>query len=326
MAKAGSPLGWLLLDGYDLTGAKPKTITLSIMETSEKATGIGDTNDDNLPVGVQASTFTQDGAFFDTAQNSIHDAFATKLPTGPSAAARVLCMGVFGQVLGAIFYGLANAVSVGYNVVVNAGSLTKANAKYAVSARAERGLIVQPLATKTADWDTSATPTDFTADPSQVAIPIVSNTQANPSQVTTAVPHGLTTGDVVLISGNTGSSPAINGQRTVTVIDALNFTVAVDTSAGAGGTGGQFVRASSRNGGAGYQQVTAFAGFTGYVGKLRHSPDNVTYADLCTFANVTAGPTADREVINGVINRYVDHAGDVTGAGSLGVFSGVTRN
>ncbi len=30
MAKAGSPLGWLLLDGYNLTGAKPKTITLSI--------------------------------------------------------------------------------------------------------------------------------------------------------------------------------------------------------------------------------------------------------------------------------------------------------
>ncbi len=84
------------------------------------------------------------------------------------------------------------------------------------------------------------------------------------------------------------------------------------------------MRANSSNGAAGYQHVTSF-GFTGFVGKLRDSADDTTYADLLSFANVTASPNAQRVTVAGVVDRYMSFDGDVTGAGSMDVFAGVAR-
>jgi hypothetical protein len=84
--------------------------------------------------------------------------------------------------------------------------------------------------------------------------------------------------------------------------------------------------ASSADGGAGYQQVGAFTGFTGFVGKVRHSADDVTYADLITFTNVTAARQAERVTVSGTVNRYLAFDGNVTGSGSLDIFAGFVRN
>ena len=69
-------------------------------------------------------------------------------------------------------------------------------------------------------------------------VPIVSSDK-DTDQVN-APNHGLITGDGVAISGHTGSTPSINGLWTATVIDANNFTIGVNITAG--GTGGTFVK------------------------------------------------------------------------------------
>lgn len=317
----------LLIDGYNLLAAKIKTLSFKITSLTEQSDGLGDANESFSPVGKVQAMLTQSGGFFDTTTNSIHDAIATKLGTTPAAVARVGVFGCMGQVVGAVFWGIAGLFSVDYEPLIEDSKLTKANAGYLISGLVERGMIVQPLAAFTVDWNTKTlgTPIDYTLDPSQPTMPITSNSIANPTIVTTPVPHGLTTGDIILIAGVATSSPTINGERTVTVVSPTTFSVPVNVTVA--GTGGTFVRSNSSAGASGYQQVTAFSGFTGYIGKLRDSPDNVTYADLgITFANVTSAPNAQRGTVAGVVDRYICHDGDVTGSGSLTVFSGVARS
>jgi hypothetical protein len=61
---------------------------------------------------------------------------------------------------------------------------------------------------------------------------ITSNSAASPTTVTTATPHGLTTGDSVVITG-TGD---IDGTYTATVTGGSTFTVPVASAGGTGGT------------------------------------------------------------------------------------------
>lgn len=327
MAKYSSTSVLFLVDGYNFLAPKIQSLGLKISSIVEKSDGADDNFQAVTPVGKQMATVTQGGAFFDTASKSIHDAMSTNLGSSPSATPRIACLGVAGNAVGAVFWGLAALFSVAYEAALELSKLTKANAEHQLDGLVERGQIVQPLATKTADWNTHSlgTPVDFTTDPSQTVIPITSNSAANPSVVTTPVPHGLTTGQVVLISGVSGSSADINGERTVTVISATTFSVPIDATSHAG-TGGSFVLCSTVNGGSGYQQVTDFTGFTGFVGKIRHSADETTYADLTVFANVTSSQNAQRVTAAGTVNRYFSYDGDVTDSGSLGAFAGFCRS
>jgi hypothetical protein len=68
-------------------------------------------------------------------------------------------------------------------------------------------------------------------------VPITSSSVANPSVILTPVPHGLVTGDSVVISGHSGSTPSINTTYTVTVIDGDQFSIPQNVTVG--GTGGQ---------------------------------------------------------------------------------------
>jgi hypothetical protein len=322
--KHGGVDALFLTDGYDFLAAKVQTVAHKISSLTEQSDGLGDPSQANTPVGKQQATLTQGGAFFDTAALNIHDAMATKLGATPNDTPRVTCLGIMGNTVGAQCYGLAGVFSVAYESVLTLSKLTKANAEHLLQGLVERGQVICALASRSATFDTTATPVDYTTDPSQVVIPITSNSIANPTVVTTAVPHGLTTGQKVLISGVATSNPTINGEQTVTVIDTTHFSVVVNVTTG--GTGGSFVRSSSVNGASGYQQVTAFAGFTGYVGKLRHSADNITYADLITFTNVTTGPKAERVTAAGTVNRYVVYTGTVTGTGSISPFAMIARS
>lgn len=82
--------------------------------------------------------------------------------------------------------------------------------------------------------------------------------------------------------------------------------------------------ASSANGGAAYAAVTALTlgGYTSVTLKVRHSADDVTYADLATFTNVTAAPAAERVAVNGTVNRhlYASYAFNGAGAGNSVTF------
>jgi hypothetical protein len=65
---------------------------------------------------------------------------------------------------------------------------------------------------------------------------------ANPGQVTTTYAHGLSNGDLVIITGVVGAVGYNNVAFTITVVDATNFTVGVDAAAfGAYVSGGQWI-------------------------------------------------------------------------------------
>lgn len=74
--------------------------------------------------------------------------------------------------------------------------------------------------------------------------------------------------------------------------------------------------ASSANGGAGYLQVSAISG-TGatFDGKVRHSADDITYADLITFAQVVLadGRKAERKTVTGTVNRHLASSWTIAG-------------
>jgi len=323
MAKySGASFKILLLDGVSLLGAKPKAVSETITNLLEAHTeGLGDEWEESSATGVRKGTLTQAGAFFDDATVGMHTAFRAM-----SQVVRVLVYAMAGNTIGKAFTGLQGVYAGVYEAIAaKPGGLSMANASYVVSGQVDRGVIVQDWVAKTGDWNTKTdgTVVDYTLDPSNVATPITSNTLANPSVVTTPIPHTLTTGDVILIAGVATSNPTINGERTVTVISPTSFSVPVNVTTG--GTGGSFVRASTNNGAVGYQAASDFSGFTGFVGKLRHSTDDITYVDLITFANLTAAG-AERLTVSGVVNRYVSYDGNVTGAGSVKPFAGLKRN
>ena len=57
---------------------------------------------------------------------------------------------------------------------------------------------------------------------------ITSNSSANPTVVTTLVPHGLKNNDKIVISGVRGSNADLNKEHEVTVLSPTTFSVRVD--------------------------------------------------------------------------------------------------
>ena len=89
--------------------------------------------------------------------------------------------------------------------------------------------------------------------------------------------------------------------------------------------------ASSAAGGSGYVVVptVTLGGCTNLAVKVRHSPDNITYADLLSFTAVTTSPTAERKTVTGTVDRYLATARAWTGAGAgqtADILVGFARN
>lgn len=88
--------------------------------------------------------------------------------------------------------------------------------------------------------------------------------------------------------------------------------------------------ASSANGATAQLHVSALTlgGFTNIDIRVRHSVDDITYADLTTFTAVTAAPAAEQKTVAGTINRHLACSWNFTGAGSgqsVTFFVGVNR-
>jgi hypothetical protein len=84
--------------------------------------------------------------------------------------------------------------------------------------------------------------------------------------------------------------------------------------------------AATANGGAGYLQVTAFSGFTNIVVKVQDSVDGAAgWADILTFATVTAANAKERVAITGTVRRYTRYTITVTGSGSATFVVGFGR-
>lgn len=74
--------------------------------------------------------------------------------------------------------------------------------------------------------------------------------------------------------------------------------------------------AGTTGGGAASLHVSAYTGLTNAVIKVQHSTNNSTWADLITFATVTA-VGSEFKTVTGTVNRYVRVTTDVTGTGSV---------
>lgn len=95
------------------------------------------------------------------------------------------------------------------------------------------------------------------------------------------------------IQSTVGSERVLSHRALGSVAAGTNNGTGIDNSA------------ASTNGGVGYVQATADGGsLTSCVVKIQHSADNSTYADLITFATITATPAKERKAVTGTVNRY----------------------
>lgn len=89
----------------------------------------------------------------------------------------------------------------------------------------------------TSNWSRAAHAPHMTAVRVTPAIAIVASSIAAATVLETLTPHNLVSGDTAAIAGHLGSTPAVDGSRVVTVIDATHVSVPLAvTIAGTGGT------------------------------------------------------------------------------------------
>jgi hypothetical protein len=307
---SSADVGFVLIDGYSVLGYST-TLNDSVEAILQENTVLGASWATFKSVGIRRGALSQSG-FYDDVAGGINDALVnTKVGTS-----RIFTHNLETNAIGAQFVGYGGAFEAKYERVVTLEKLHVANALYNPSGAVETGQVLHALGAKTAaSGDTKSTNVD-NSTVRQTVVAITSNSIANPTVVTTPNPHGLVTGDVIMISGVSSSSPTINGERTATKLTDTTFTVPVNVTVG--GTGGTFVRCSSPAGGAGYLQVPTLVlgGYTSVTIKIQHSVDASTWVDLVTFANVTAAPTAQRVTAAGDVRRYLCITWLFNGAGS----------
>jgi hypothetical protein len=327
--KYGSPSIWFLVGGYNLISNKLQGVTAKIGNVTEATHGCGDSWKETTPVGLGEGEVAQEGAYFDTQSGFIHDAMAG-IPGAltPQSVPRVACLGQSGMTIGEKFFGAQGVLNAMYEVLSKVGALVRANADHQVTGALEEGVVLHTTAAaETADATTApGSSVDNTTVP-QKAIPITSS--AVDDSITCPVPHGLTVGDIILISGHSGSTPSLNGAQTVaTIVSTTVFTITTNITTG--GTGGSFVRGETNQGGSAYLQWTSLTlgGHSGASVAIRHSTDNSTFVDLVVMTTATAAFGAERKTVAGEVRRYLAQSVDFTGAGSpsMTYFAGFARN
>lgn len=323
---SGTQFSLFLVDGYNLAPALSETADYEKESITQATNPFTAASEQNTPVGLEKASFKVGGGFFDPVTDPIHTALGQVV-----GVVRTICAAFEGNVVGRKFIGSAGTYSQKYAVMDVKDNLTKANVTYLVSGAIDEGVIVQNLAQFAADWDTKTggagvadSPVDNVVDVSNQTFHVTSNSGANPTSLLTPVPHGLVNGEQVYIFGVNRTVIGSSAVYAVTIVDSTHFTIPLD-GAVAGNVIREYVRIKSSNGGAGYLQVTQFAGLTGFIGKIMHSPDDITYVTLITFSNAT-GITKERKTVAGVVDRFLSFNGDITGAGSITVFSGFSRN
>jgi hypothetical protein len=310
MAKRGAvDTAFFLVDGLSLL-AYSSALSDGKEAITEDVKALGEAWPRPLPTGDKAAEFAQNG-WYDDATNATHQAFNEQ-----QGVSRVLCYGFSGNTAGQPFGGFAGIYGQKYTRLVSKNALHKANATYQVTGSADEGVILHPLGAETAAGNTEgASSVDRNAETVVPLTTITSSSVANPTVITCATPHGLTSGDTVLIAGHSGSTPTVNGERVATVLSTTTFSVPVNVTVG--GTGGTVKQMSTQAGGAAYLQVTALSlgGYTNVVAKVRHSADDSSYVDLVTFAAKTA-IGSERATVAGTVYRHLASSWAFTGSGS----------
>jgi len=313
MSKYGPVSAFLLVGGKNLS-TDTFVLTESLEHRTEEVHGLGESWERTVPIGLSNITLEASGGLYDDRTAGIVEAFQS--------------MGTTKQI---VSFGFSGSTTIGKEAVLIDGTyattwkriydrsaLTKAHAEHRISGYYYRGQIAHALTAETADPGTG-TSADY-ADMGWNAQDVTSSSVASPTVITTPTAHGLTTGDVVLFTGHSGATPALNGGDgyPVTVVSTTTFTVVENVSVG--GTGGT-VQTVSRRDAACDLHVTAITlgGFTDVVVLLEHSTDDSSFATYATFTGATV-VGAERQTGSGILNRYTRITWDWTGSGSANTF------
>jgi hypothetical protein len=304
---------FLVVGGRDLSSD-----TFSLEETVEYAQtdlmGLHETWEARAPVGVAKTTLAAGGGYYDSATDRIVDALQEQGETQ-----QLVSFGFADDVVGAGVTMLDGALAVKWKRMASREDLTKANGEYVVSGTNYRGRILHGLTAETAAGNTEATPIDTYADVLLPSVQILTSDGGSPVTVTTAVPHGLITGDVVVISGHEdGTTPPtspLNAEFTVTVTSTTTFTVSVVATPGTGGV----LKKVTSSGAIVDMHVPAISlgGYTNLAVLVRTKATGGAYSTVGTFATVTT-VGAQRITISSAtqVKRYVAISWTLTGSGS----------
>lgn len=315
---------FLYLAGYDLLSTAEMVKEIDLPERSavnEDTTGPASVKPTNANVGVIEDSDIQYTAWYSDATLTLLD-----LIRAISSTARVMCWGYEGSAIGSSYWG-TTVLDAKYKKLMPVREFVKSAVTHRVTAGIHAGKQIFAKATNTgATFNTTASSVNNGVIGS--AIDITATSEDDPTEITTDGAHGFLTGDIVLIAGD-NSTPSLDGSHVVTVTGTTTFTIDVEVTVA--GTAGTATRTSTRSGGQAHQQVFALTlgGYTNFLGKIRHSVDNSTWADLATFAVVTAAPAAEAVAVTGSVNRYLSYSGAYNGAGTgqtVTAFAGFSRS
>ena len=166
MARYGSPSGVFVFDGYNLLAHKLQGIRVKQMAITEPYTGVGDSWEENVPVGVQQAELAQEGAFFSDDTGTFHERLAGAAgspDSDPNGTPGVGIVGYSGSAQGSAVYAFSGALGVSYDVVSSVNQLQRANVEYKVTGQMDNDAVLIAAARTTVTTDSNSTSVDNAA-------------------------------------------------------------------------------------------------------------------------------------------------------------------
>jgi len=316
MANYGPASAFLLVGGNDMSN-ESFGLDESVEQIAEETRGLGATSEAWLAAGVARVTL-------DVAPGLYTDAVFKQIAAFESnqSSRKLVGYGLEGATLGAPVTMIDGAFAGNWKRMAKKEGLTLAGATFVVSGQhygpgaqdGTGGARILGLNTeRSGDGDTESTSLDQ-AD----YAPVLSIVDSNADDSVQVVDHGLITGDTVLIAGH-DSTPSIDGDQTVTVVDSDNFSVdGIDITVG--GTAAGTIKKTSSTGVIVDLHVSSLdlGGGSGLAVIVQDSPDDSVWSTIASFASVTseAAGTAERITVAGHIERYLSITWAFTGGSS----------
>ncbi len=312
MANFGPASVFLLVGGNDLS-TDSYGLDESVEQIVEENRGLGDTMDRWKAAGVAKVTLeAAPGLYTDAVFKQIAAYQANQ------ASRKLVSYGFEGAALGAPITMIDGVFSANWKRMAQREGLTLAGASFVVSGQhygpgAQDGTggarILGINTSRSGDGDTESASLDqANYSPAQSIV------DSNADDSIQVVAHGLITGDTVLIAGH-DSTPSIDGDKTVTVVDVDNFTVGVDITVG-GSAAGTIKKTSSTGVIVDLHNLALdLGGGSAFDVLVKDSPDDSAWSTIATFATVTSltAGTAERITVAGHVERYLSLTWSFTG-------------
>jgi hypothetical protein len=159
MARFGPAQAFIVIDEYDMS-----TFTYSISQQveslMEEVHGLGDSWEEQVPIGLARTTIEADGGVYD--DTLVDTVFSGQAPT---ATERILTTGP-GKNIGEPCDLINGVFATQYNRVASRSALTKANVAYTVSGTNYPGFVLHGFTSETtASGDTESSPVDHGSGP-----------------------------------------------------------------------------------------------------------------------------------------------------------------